>query len=213
MSDLSNYRYFKHFKSPIMDYIDEHYNNLKTDFFNNVAQSRLLGNKPAYTFSNGVTELYRGKIQSVGLKFSKIAIDDDEKRIMQWGDNEEYRYNYNRAWSKLTGDWVNFVKAFDNQLEQMFFNIAWPGATITPHKGINSRYFRVHVCLQENDGFHFDIEGEKKYWKEGVRHAFAFDDANLKHGVFYNEQHNPNPRVVAILDVKKECYPELFRTI
>jgi hypothetical protein len=210
MTDLSQYKYFKEFKSPMMDYIKDNYESLKQDFYTNISHSQLMANKPAYTFADGVTELYRGKILSAGLKNANIALDDDERRIMRWQPHEEYRHNWLRCTPELQGPWVDFVKRFDNQLEQMFFNIAYPGAAITPHKGIHTRYFRVHICLQTNPGFVFDIAGERKYWYEGVDHAFAFDDGNLRHGVYYEERGQSQPRIVAILDVKKEYYPEMF---
>jgi len=211
MKDLSQYKYFKKFQSPIMDYIAEHYDVLKNDFFENISKSKLVANKPGYKFLDGVTDLYKGKILSSALKLSTIALDDDERKIMNWGQEEKYRYLWTRVSPNLSGPWVDFVKKYDNQLEQMFFNIAFPGATITPHKGITNSYFRVHICLQENQGFVFDIEGEKKHWFEGVENAFAFDDANLRHGVHYKTNLENKPRIVAILDVKKEFYPDLFK--
>jgi hypothetical protein len=210
MTDLSNYKHFKQFDSPIMDYIKQNYQLLKNDFFDNVSQSLLLANKPGYKFLDGVTDLYKGKIHSVGLKNSRVALDADEQRIMNWKPTEEYRHNYRRITPNLAGPWVDLVNKFDDQLEQMFFNIAEPGASITPHRGIHTRYFRVHICLQTNAGFCFDIEGEKKSWLEGAENSFAFDDANRRHGVSYTDYGDNTPRVVAILDVKKEYYPELF---
>jgi hypothetical protein len=204
------YKYFKKFNSPIMDHIRNNYDALKRDFFENIAHSQIVSHKPGYKFSDGVTDLYKGKILSAGLKNAKVALDADEQRIMNWGLNEEYRHNYKRITPRLTGPWVDIVEKFDDQLEQMFFNVAFPGATITPHKGIHTRYFRVHICLQTNPGFYFDIEGEKKAWLEGVDNAFAFDDAHLRHGVYYHDQGINVARIVAILDVKKEFYPEMF---
>lgn len=209
MTDFSQYKHFKEFKSPIMEHIRDNFQLLKDDFYNNISNSQLIANKPAYTFLDGVTELYKGKILSAGLKNANIALDDDERRIMKWG-NEEYRKNYLRCKPPVTGPWVDFVEKFDDQLVQMFFNIAYPGASITPHLGITNSYFRVHICLQTNSGFVFDIAGEKKRWHEGVENAFAFDDGNLRHGVQYEDKGETQPRVVAILDVKKEFYPEMF---
>lgn len=193
----------------MMDDIAKNYAQLKDDFVNNIyTNEHLLKNKPGYKFSDGVTDLYKGKILSAALKISTVALDDDERRIMNWGKDEVYR----RGWRlvNLKGPWADFMNKWDEQLEQVFFNIAYPGAEITPHKGIHTRYFRVHVCLQTNPGFYFDIEGEKKPWVEGPENAFAFDDANLRHGVYYNDMGVNVPRVIAILDVKKEFYPEMF---
>lgn len=211
MEDSFEYKYFKKFQSPLIDYIAENYDVLKNDFFENIATSKLVANKPGYKFLDGVTDLYKGKILSAALKLSTIALDDDERRIMNWSPEEKYRYNWTRLTPPLSGPWVDFVKKFDNQLEQMFFNVAFPGAAITAHKGISTSYFRVHICLQENQGFVFDIEGEKKHWYEGAGNAFAFDDGNLRHGVNYTEINEIRPRIVAILDVKKEFYPNLFK--
>lgn len=194
----------------MMTYIQNNYSALKEDFYTNISNSPLMVNKPAYTFLDGVTELYKGRILSAGLKNANKALDDDERRIMKWDPAQEYRYNWLRCKPQVTGAWVDFITKFNDHLEQMFFNIAYPGASITPHLGIATSYFRVHICLQTNPGFVFDIAGETKRWEEGVENAFAFDDGNLRHGVYYEEQGITQPRVVAILDVKKEYYPEMF---
>jgi hypothetical protein len=209
--DLSNYKYYKPIRGEIIDYLTDHYDELRKDFFENIVKSKVVDTKPGYKFPDGVTDLYNGTIISAGLKLSAIAVDKDEREILNWTPGERYRHSYDKFTPKVTGPWVDFVKKYDHMLEQVFFNIAYPGATITPHRGINSSYFRVHICLQENQGFYFDIEGEKKHWYEGIENAFAFDDGNVKHGVFYEEKNNPQPRIVVILDIKKEFYPDLFK--
>jgi hypothetical protein len=209
MTSLSNYKYFKEFKSPIMDHIRDNYQALCDDFYNNISNSQLMANKPAYTFADGVTELYKGKILSAGLKNAKFSLDADEQRIMKWNE-EVYRRNWLRCRPQVTGPWVDLITKFDDEIDQMFFNIAYPGASITRHKGVANSYFRVHVCLQTNSGFIFEIAGEQKPWLEGAENAFAFDDGNLRHGVLYEDRGETQPRVVAILDIKKSCYPELF---
>lgn len=209
-----------------MDYINERYDNLKTDFFENISKSQIVGQKPWYLFGDGVTSLYQGKIQSAAMKLANKAIDDDERKFIGWNPSDEHRYNYRAATVTIDGagirhynyrgdnwiksPWADLVDKFDNQLEQMFFNIAYPGAKITPHKGIATSYFRVHICLQNNTGFVFDIEGERKRWSEGVDGSFAFDDGNLRHGVDYEDRGETQPRIVAILDIKKSYYPEMF---
>lgn len=222
-----NYKYFKPFNGPIIEYLRNNWSIMRDDFFSNVASSQIVGTKPWYVFGDGVTSLYRGKILSAALKLSKISLDADEKKFIGWAEEDQYRWNYRRADIKIDpetkmrtikytgGNWFNspwaeFVDKFDDQLEQMFFNIAYPGAEITPHLGISSSYFRVHICIQNNSGFIFDIAGEKKRWAEGVDENFAFDDGNLRHGVTYEERGETQPRIVAILDVKKKYYPEMF---
>jgi hypothetical protein len=209
--DLSSYTHYKPLTGPIADYINEHYNELKADFFDNISKSQLVASKPGYKFLDGVTDLYKGKILSAALKLSTIALDDDERRIMNWGLDEKYRYTYKRVNPELRGPCVEFVEKFDDMLEQCFFNIAFPGASITPHLGITSTYFRTHICLQENQGFVFDIEGEKKHWHEGPQNLFTFDDANVRHGVSYEDKGEIKPRILLILDIKKSYYPELWK--
>lgn len=224
---MSEYKYFKPFHGPMMDWITGRWSELRSDFFNNVSKTSVVGKKPWYLFGDGVTSLYRGKIMSAALKLSAISLDSDEKKFIGWNPQDSYRYTYRNAivdtmpetgirtytygqgnW--LKSPWCEFVDTFDEQLEQMFFNIAYPGAEITPHIGISNSYFRVHVCLQNNPGFVFDISGEREYWEEGPENAFAFDDGNLRHGVFYEERGVTQPRIVAIFDVKKKYYKEMF---
>lgn len=211
----------------MIDWIAHRYDDLKRDFFENISQSIIVGKKPWYLFSDGVTSLYKGEIKSAAMKLANIALDDDERRYIGWHPNDSHRYTYRKA--NITTDpetgyrtynytgtnwikspWADFVDTFDEQLEQMFFNIAYPGAQITPHLGITNSYFRVHVCLQNNSGFVFDIAGEKKQWAEGIENNFAFDDGNLRHGVEYIDRGETQPRIVAIFDVKKKYYPEMF---
>lgn len=211
----------------MIQWLTDRWPQMKQDFFDNISQSPIVGKKPWYTFGDGVTNLYNGKILSGALKLSTIALDDEERKFIGWAHDEKYRYNYRAADIKvdpetgvrtrtykggnwLKSPWAEFVDIFDQQLEQMFFNIAYPGATITPHLGISNSYFRVHICLQNNDGFVFDIAGERKRWAEGPENNFAFDDGNLRHGVHWEDVGNINPRIVAILDVKKKYYPEMF---
>ena len=155
-------------------------------------------------------DLYKGKILSAALKLSTIALSVTERKMLNWAVDEKYRYSYKRVQPELQGACVDFVNRFDDMLEQCFFNIAFPGASIAPHFGIHTSYFRAHLCLQENQGFHFDIEGEKKYWFEGPENLFAFDDANVRHGINYEELGNANPRIILILDIKKSYYPDLW---
>lgn len=222
------YKHFKKFNSPIMSYIKSRYAEMKDDFFKNIATSSICGDKPWYLLGdNSTISLYNGQIKSAAMKISNIAIDDDERRIMKWNPSEMYRYYYRRSevtidlendWKVynytggnwLDSPWAEMVDIFDSHLEQMFFNIAYPGAIITPHRGIDNNYFRVHICLQNNSGFIFNINGETRKWQEGVDGSFAFDDYNLKHGVDYVDAGELQPRVVAILDVKKSAYPDMF---
>lgn len=224
---MQEYKHYKKFSGPMIQWLHDHWSLLRSDFFENVSKSRVVGKKPWYVFGDGVTSLYNGKILSAALKLSNISLDDDERKFIGWGQNEQYRWNYRNAdiridpgtgvrtinytggnW--LKSPWATFVDVFDEQLEQMFFNIAYPGATITPHLGISSSYFRVHVCLQTNSGFVFDIAGERRRWLEGVENNFAFDDGNLRHGVSYEDTGETQPRIVAIFDVKKKYYPAMF---
>lgn len=196
--------YYLPFNGPIADYMREHYDELSQQFFEHALGTP--NDKSQYVRKNGLM-LYKGSIKVVALKLCRKILDENERRIAAWPEGgPEYRTPFPSLhlskYQKMTR-WDDFLKKFDNQIEQCFFNIAYPGASITYHYGVAKHFWRTHVCFMENPGFTFDIQGELRKWKEGMDNSFMFDDGNLNHGVLYEEMGVENPRVVCILDIKK----------
>jgi len=168
------------------------------------------GKKPAYIRRNGES-LYTHEIKCISIKICGRILDAHEKRIVGWGQNEEYRYRIRDGSPEVDvkiPTWNLLISTFGDEIEQVLFNIAYPGATISYHYGISKHCYRAHWCLQNNEGFVFDIEGEKKKWKEGTDNIFKFDDGNVNHGVVYEESNNSKPRIVCLIDIKKSYWNE-----
>jgi len=196
---------FLPFDGPVYDFFKNHYDNLRKEFFNEIYTSTQF-DKPNYIRNNGV-QLYNGKIDIIPLKLYRNLLDHNERRIANWADpNELYRYPLLRKNPDLYNKLFYFKKlldTFENEIDQLFFNVAYPGSNLSYHYGVSKHAWRVHICFQNNIGFTFDIGGELKKWKEGIENSFKFDDGNLLHGVLYEDLGDNTPRIVCILDIKK----------
>jgi hypothetical protein len=191
------------FTGPIADYIRANYDLLESEFFNTIEPVPRSA-KPRYIRNNGKV-LYGGKIDIVAIKLARVLLDEHEQRITNWTDADEtYRYPFKKRHPGVTiNAWDNLLNTFEDSIEQCFFNFMYPPATLSYHYGISKHCWRVHICLQENQGFTFDVGGEKHKWTKGMDNAFMFDDGNLFHGVTYEDVNIEQPRIVFILDIKK----------
>jgi hypothetical protein len=191
------------FTGPIADYIKINYDLLESEFFNNI-ECLPRGAKPRYIRNNGKI-LYGGKIDTVALKLARVLLDQHEQRLTNWTESTEtHRYPFKKRYPNHNiNAWNNLLNTFEDSIEQCFFNIMYPPATLSYHYGVVKHCWRIHICLQENQGFTFDIAGEKHKWTKGIDNAFMFDDGNLFHGVTYEDVNVAQPRIVCILDIKK----------
>jgi len=158
----------------------------------------------------GENLLYSNKILSKALKLYFGLLDESERKQLCWFPNmHEYRNPFHAERPYLAPTWKAFIHIFDSVLEQCLFNVAYPGATLSKHHGVSNHCYRLHLCLQENQGFTFRIEDEFRKWKEGPENMFYFDDGNLEHEILYEESKNPQPRIVAVFDIKKSLYASI----
>ncbi len=193
------------FDGPIADFMRENYQTLKDEFFN-YGMSPFVFPKPKYIRDNGVL-LYSGKINIIPLKLAKVLLDRNERIAANWvTDEATHRFPVKTRrpddYAKMV-TWDKMLTEFENEIEQVFFNIAYPGASLSYHYGVSKHCWRAHVCMQENQGFTFVIEDEQTKWFEGMDHSFKFDDGNLWHGVEYVEINDATPRIACIIDYKK----------
>lgn len=183
----------------------ENYVDLEKEFLKHIYPLERY-EKPRYIRKNGVL-LYQGRIDLVPLKIARILLDDNELRAAGWTDETElykfpFKKRYLEQYEKLV-TWNKLLETFSDSIEQLFFNIAFPNATLSYHYGVTKHCWRAHVCLQENPGFKFVIEDESKGWVKGMDNAFVFDDGNLWHGIEYQDSGIETPRAVCIIDYKK----------
>lgn len=196
--------------SPIYYFIKENQENLLREFFE-VLYPSLHGDKPGYIRPTTGLPLYTDTIKCISMKLCKRLLDQSELQFVGWLDENGYRHNIRMFYPEINKEiptWNKLLDEFSNDIEQCLFNIAYPGASISQHVGIDNHCYRAHWCLQNNEGFEFKIADESKSWHVGVDHMFRFDDGNLLHGVNYTECENSQPRIVCILDIKKEHWNE-----
>lgn len=198
-------KYFLPFNNDIAQYMRENYASLEREFFEYIYPLERY-EKPRYIRKNGVL-LYLGRIDLIPLKIARILLDENELTTAGWTDeNELYKFPFSKRYPEQNLNlvtWNKMIETFSDSIEQLFFNIAFPGATLSLHYGVTKHCWRAHVCLQENPGFRLVIEEESKSWFKGMDNSFVFDDGNLWHGIEYEENNVKTPRVVCIIDYKK----------
>lgn len=188
----------------LSNFLRRHYKKLRSEFFQDIYPF-IWHEKPNYM--RGENLLYSNKILSKALKLYFGLLDESERKQLCWLPNtHEYSNPFHAEHPQLAPTWKAFIHIFDSDLEQCLFNVAYPGATLSKHYGVSNHCYRLHLCLQESQGFTFRIENEFRKWKEGPENMFYFDDGNLEHEILYEESKNPQPRIVAIFDIKKSFY-------
>lgn len=191
---------------PIADFLVSKYEDLHYEFFNYIATLPWT-NKPQYTRPTTKGKLYDGQIKALAVKLSRTLLDRDELRLTNWTDDlTPFRYPLQTRFPGVPAFIPTWYTLLDfSEVEQIFFNVAYPPATLSYHYGVSSHCWRYHLCLQNNAAFSFDLGGETKPWVEGPSGLFKFDDGLIKHGVLYDPSKvEQQPRIVAILDVKKQ---------
>jgi Aspartyl/Asparaginyl beta-hydroxylase len=203
---MSNF--IKSTNDPLTVFIKENYKELRHEFFEhwfpNIKRRKLM-----FTWDNGKVP-YANEINSAALKLSDRLLDSKEREEMEKIlPNAPHMYPVRdvkpEVWKNLH-TWRLLLEKFDSNLEALFTNIAYPGSKIFAHRGVDNHCYRMHLCLQNNLGFTFNIGGERQQWEEGPDHMFRFDDGNITHGVEYQEAGDTTPRVVMIFDVWKGFY-------
>lgn len=189
-------------------FITEHYELLNSEFFNSWFPA-ISKPKPMFTWDNGLAP-YAGEIKSSALKLSDRLLDGKEREsIAKIVEIAPHMYpvkeKLKHVWDNLP-TWQKLLKQYDDVIEALFVNVAYPPAQIFAHKGVDSHCYRLHLCLQNNDAFSFKIDGEEKKWEVGPQHMFRFNDGELWHGVKCAETTDFTPRIVVIFDIWKHYY-------
>jgi len=193
---------------PISEYIRNNYIKLKAEFFEEWFPMTT-NNKPQYMMQPG-RMLYENTIKVSAAKLSKKLLDKNELKIVNFPLEKDNIYPLKTrmpAVYEKVPTWAALLETHNDVIDQLFVDIAYPGASISSHYGVSSHCYRLHLCLQTNPGFVFNIEGELKGWAEGPGGMFMFDDGKLYHGVSYDPSTGgPQTRIVAILDIFKDYY-------
>lgn len=193
---------------PISQYIRDNYRAMRIEFFEEWFPATV-SNKPQYRRTTG-SMLYENTIRTSAAKLSKTLLDKKELEIVNFPPFEKFIYplkkNKPEIYNKMP-TWAKLLDEYDNVIEQLFVNTAYPGSSISSHYGVSSHCYRLHLCLQTNPGFIFNIGDESKQWIDGPSGMFIFDDGPMFHGVEYNKLIGTSQaRIVAIFDIIKEYY-------
>ena len=191
---MSHYITFK--SNPLVDYLTSNWQAIRQEHINYITKN---GNMTKANNNNNQYGqiLYTGKFDSLSLKLVDSLLDHNEKATIKWKDTEKVRYYKDRlAQMPLM---AKFLEQFDSIVPAITFNVCYPGAKLTHHFGLDEKYLRLHLTLQEADGCIFDIEGQKHKWKDGE--VFGFDDALVYHGTTHT---GTEPRVIVLIDVDKD---------
>jgi hypothetical protein len=193
---------------PISEYLRNNYSRLKTEFFEEWFPN-IRNNKPQYMMQPGKM-LYENTIKISAVKLSKRLLDKTELKLINFPLDKSNIYPMKTRMPEVYAKiptWTSLLETYSDQIDQLFVDIAYPGASISSHYGVSAHCYRLHLCLQNNPGFIFKIEDESKAWTEGPSGMFMFDDGNLYHGVTYNSEFEfPQSRIVVILDILKDYY-------
>lgn len=193
---------------PLTIFIKENFAALNKEFFDvwfpNITRPKLM-----FTWHNGERP-YENKIMSAALKLSDRLLDSKEREGMATIlPIKDHMYPVRdvkpHVWKGLP-TWQLLLEKFDSNIEALFVNVAYPGSVINPHTGVDNHCYRMHLCLQNNEGFSFKVGKDVQKWTTGVDGMFMFDDGNFVHSVNYEDVGDTTPRVVIIFDIWKEFY-------
>jgi hypothetical protein len=155
------------------------------------------GAKPNRETINFSGVLYEGKFKSMSMFLRDSITDEKEKVALKWKHDESSRWWPGRA-ERMP--WMaGYVREHEDHIAGVTFNTAMPDSTLNHHWGLDPRYLRVHLCLEEAEGCAFNIEGWEHTWREGE--LFAFDDAWVLHGT---KHVGSTPRSIMLIDISKE---------
>lgn len=196
---MSNYISFM--PNPITDPLVENWEKIR-DEFSHYLLSVTLNNKPNYTTITFNDLLYRGNFTCMSLYLKDTLVDGFEAKSMNWqkwqqpgGDKFKVMQDHLNAMPTIK----SWFEANREYIGGITYNNCKPGTKLSHHWGLDPNYIRLHLTLQEADGCVFDIENERRQWKDGE--LFGFDDCNVLHGTKHT---GSSDRLIVLIDVKKE---------
>lgn len=180
-------------------YTDELVNNwqlIRDEYLNHI-QSLPNYPKPKGS-SHFAKEIYSGQFDLFSIMLRSSLLDEKEKKQINWLPDEKIRWMQHRMQDQPTIS--NWTVKHQDILGAVTYNSAGPGADLKCHWGLDPDYLRLHLCLIEDPGCAFNIEGWRHSWKEGE--LFGFDDAHVLHGTSHRGQHI---RTIVLIDILKSA--------
>lgn len=168
--------------------------------------NNLMGSVIDQKQSNG-KNLYEGKILSI---FTRIAVEscsESEKKII-WGDTLKTKETAEKIFlekQKLTPVLESIILPYKDYVGTVGFNMMEPGAKLSMHYGMISKYIRFHLGLICDPEAKFYIDNcIPRAWIEGK--VWAFDDGERFHGTEHNGTKN---RLILLIDIDKKIFPSI----
>lgn len=156
----------------------------------------------------GAENMYYGKNFSAHLRVEPELLVERERIICASPgaeDRRKFRQTINPTLMGILKPWLD-----RGEVGNIGFNRIWPGAKISPHYGVSTRFFRLHLGLHCDPGATFFIEGDNPYvWQEGQVMAFA--DGHWLHWVEHNGKQQRT--ILAIDFLKSILGPEVEKLI
>lgn len=197
---------------PLSIALRDNYKGILNDYLQ--LSSKYLGNKPNNITgvvldqkqSNGKM-LYGGTIKSVFTRAVPESCSKSEHEAI-WGTTDVTKMIAEDKFLKkqaLTPVLEEIIKPYGNYIGSVGFNLMYPGAKLSMHYGMVSRYVRFHLGLICDPEAKFHVENyEPRAWEVGK--VWAFDDGDAYHGTTHN---GTTGRLILILDIDRAAFDNL----
>jgi hypothetical protein len=197
---------------PLSNALRENYEIIKSEFV--TLSSQYMGVKPNNTMglvidqkeSNGKM-LYQGTIKSVFTRVVRESCSETEA-IAIWGTTEEHRQRAEDRYilkQQLTPTLEKILQPYHPYLGTVGFNVMAPGAKLSMHYGMVSKYVRFHMGITCDPEAKFMVNDyQPRAWEDGK--VWAFDDGDAYHGTVHN---GTTKRVILLIDIDRAGFTDL----
>lgn len=219
MTTQSQYIYFNR-GNPTLDYLTDNWEKIRDEFNNwyptHIGPNGLFDPKSWGTKANHITldqqdngMVYSGMFKSMVTFIRDTVLDPQEADDLYWPDFQKGGPTFLLREERLKrmpvmGNWIT-----ENMdiLGSVQYNICTPGSLLNHHWGLDYKYLRLHLVLDDAPGCVFDLEGEKHEWVNGE--LFGFDDSMVLHGT---KHYGTKPRSILLVDILKTAVQSHAKT-
>lgn len=173
--------------------------------------SKFLGSKPNNKMGSIINQkesngkmLYQGIIKSVFTRVAYESCSPTEANAI-WGTSQESKKLADEKFllkQQLTPTLEKMLEPFHPYVGTVGFNLMSPGAKLSMHYGMVSKFIRFHMGLICDPEAKFIVNNcSPRAWEP--KKVWAFDDGKAYHGTIHN---GVLDRVILIVDIDKECF-------
>lgn len=152
---------------------------------------------------------YSGIFKSIPVLLRDSILDEHEAKANFWPNFRNGGPTYMLREERVSGMPTigKWIKENLEILGSAQFNICTPGSQLNHHWGLDYKYVRCHLVLEEAEGCIFDIENERHEWVNGE--LFGFDDSMVLHGT---KHFGTKPRTIFLFDILKSAVKDAAKT-